>query len=95
MAIAGCILESILSYYQNKHWLHQSRQEIYRPNTALPEAALEDEIDRLRALMEQAATREQSLTSASVIEISSLLDAKINEYQYRARKARKKSQASE
>lgn len=89
MAIAGCILDSILSYYQNKHLQNQSRSEPVRSASSPDSSALEDEIDRLRALMEQTADREQSLTSSKVIEISSLLDSKINEYHYRLRRPAK------
>ncbi|MHA0856633.1 aspartyl-phosphate phosphatase Spo0E family protein [Paenibacillus sp. CMAA1364] len=41
---------------------------------------LEDEICWLRNQMEELFTREQSFTSDNVIEISILLDLKINEY---------------
>lgn len=44
------------------------------------EIALEDEIHMLRQKMEQIFMEEQSFTSDIVIEISSLLDLKINEY---------------
>lgn len=44
------------------------------------EFTLEDEIQMLRAKMEQIFVEEQSFTSEVVIEISSLLDLKINEY---------------
>ncbi|MEC0368761.1 aspartyl-phosphate phosphatase Spo0E family protein [Paenibacillus chibensis] len=42
--------------------------------------SLEDEILMLRKKMEQIFLQEQSFTSEIVIEISSLLDLKINEY---------------
>ncbi|MFP4977987.1 aspartyl-phosphate phosphatase Spo0E family protein [Paenibacillus sp. CN-4] len=42
--------------------------------------SLEDEIQLLRSRMEQLFLQEQSFTSQPVIEISSLLDLKINEY---------------
>ncbi|WP_228745419.1 aspartyl-phosphate phosphatase Spo0E family protein [Paenibacillus sp. S150] len=42
--------------------------------------SLEDEIRILRSRMEQLFVQENSFTSANVIEISSLLDLKINEY---------------
>ncbi len=42
--------------------------------------SLEDEIRTLRSRMEQLFVQENSFTSAKVIEISSLLDLKINEY---------------
>lgn len=45
-----------------------------------PAVALEDEIQLLRRKMEQMVLLEQSFTSDIVIEISSLLDVKINEY---------------
>lgn len=44
------------------------------------EYTLEDEICLLRSQMEQIFVQEQSFTSKIVIEISSLLDLKINEY---------------
>ncbi|GAB6926806.1 hypothetical protein JCM10914A_07890 [Paenibacillus sp. JCM 10914] len=44
------------------------------------ELTLEDEIHMLRRKMEQIFLEEQSFTSEIVIEISSLLDLKINEY---------------
>lgn len=44
------------------------------------EFTLEDEIRMLRSKMEQIFVQEQSFTSEIVIEISSLLDLKINEY---------------
>ncbi|MEK8212305.1 MULTISPECIES: aspartyl-phosphate phosphatase Spo0E family protein [unclassified Paenibacillus] len=42
--------------------------------------SLEDEIQALRSRMEQLFMQEKSFTSDIVIEISSLLDLKINEY---------------
>lgn len=42
--------------------------------------SLEDEIRILRSKMEQLFLQEKSFTSDNVIEISSLLDLKINEY---------------
>ncbi|WP_397386761.1 aspartyl-phosphate phosphatase Spo0E family protein [Paenibacillus sp. MMS20-IR301] len=42
--------------------------------------SLEDEIQDLRSRMEQLFMQEKSFTSDNVIEISSLLDLKINEY---------------
>lgn len=45
--------------------------------------SLEDEIRILRCKMEQLFLQEKSFTSDNVIEISSLLDLKINEYMKR------------
>lgn len=47
------------------------------------EQYMEDEIYFLRRRMEQMFNQEQSLTSASVIELSNLLDHKINEYMHK------------
>jgi hypothetical protein len=57
------------------------QHRLYRSmKTASPEQFLEDEIYFLRRRMEQMYNQEQSLTSDSVIELSNLLDHKINEY---------------
>jgi hypothetical protein len=48
--------------------------------------SLEDEISNLRYKMEQAVTQEKSLTSELVVQLSSMLDHKINEYmKYKSR----------
>ncbi|MFS0870156.1 aspartyl-phosphate phosphatase Spo0E family protein [Paenibacillus xylanilyticus] len=47
---------------------------------SLHDISLEDEIHILRRKMEQIFLEEKSFTSEIVIEISSLLDLKINEY---------------
>ncbi|WP_244213675.1 aspartyl-phosphate phosphatase Spo0E family protein [Paenibacillus barcinonensis] len=49
-------------------------------HAAMPNISLEDEIRMLRSKMEQIFMEEKSFTSDIVIEISSLLDLKINEY---------------
>ncbi len=61
------------------------RRDSYRSRKAKKKsspsrASLEDEIQQLRKKMEQTAAEQQSLTSEPVVEISSRLDAKINEY---------------
>lgn len=45
--------------------------------------SLEEEIQILRGKMEQLFVQEKSFTAANVIEISSMLDLKINEYMKR------------
>jgi tryptophan synthase beta subunit len=50
--------------------------------------ALEDEIDRLRALMVELFIKEQSMTADVVIEISRRLDEKINAFMERAKRSR-------
>ncbi|MCZ4141507.1 hypothetical protein BZG17_27190 [Escherichia coli] len=47
---------------------------------SLDNVSLEEEIHMLRGKMEQLLWEEKSFTSDIVIEISSLLDVKINEY---------------
>nr|WP_229729850.1 MULTISPECIES: aspartyl-phosphate phosphatase Spo0E family protein [Paenibacillus] len=49
-------------------------------HASMPNIPLEDEIRMLRSKMEQIFMQEKSFTSDVVIEISSLLDLKINEY---------------
>ncbi|MFD0620426.1 MULTISPECIES: aspartyl-phosphate phosphatase Spo0E family protein [Paenibacillus] len=49
-------------------------------NSFSPAIALEDEIQFLRLKMEEIVLLEKSFTSDMVIQISSLLDVKINEY---------------
>jgi hypothetical protein len=44
------------------------------------EQSLEEEIHKLRQKMEQLAMQEGSFTSDAVVELSNLLDRKINEY---------------
>ncbi|MEY8744604.1 aspartyl-phosphate phosphatase Spo0E family protein [Bacillales bacterium AN1005] len=51
-----------------------------RDHASLHDISLEDEIHLLRLKMEQIFLEEKSFTSDIVIEISSLLDLKINEY---------------
>jgi hypothetical protein len=69
---------------RDKHTIRDkelSPQWFYRRmKAATPEQFLEDEIYFLRRRMEHMFNQEQSLTSDSVIELSSLLDHKINEY---------------
>lgn len=45
-----------------------------------PSISLEEEIYDLRRRMEQAASSESSLTAPKVVEISMILDRKLNEY---------------
>jgi hypothetical protein len=75
----------------SNHNNHTTREQelsakwFYRPiKMDSPEQFLEDEIYFLRRRMEQMFNQEQSLTSDSVIELSSLLDLKINEYMYKS-----------
>lgn len=57
-----------------------------RPGAAHAAAALEDEIASLRRRMEEAFVQCDSLTSEPVMEISRMLDVKINEYMKAVRK---------
>lgn len=57
-----------------------SRKRAAKGDASLRGLSLEDEIRVLRGRMEQLFTQEKSFTSDNVIEISSLLDLKINEY---------------
>ncbi|MCG7378962.1 aspartyl-phosphate phosphatase Spo0E family protein [Paenibacillus sp. ACRSA] len=59
---------------------HGDRWSVKRDHASLHDISLEDEIHLLRLKMEQIFLEEKSFTSDIVIEISSLLDLKINEY---------------
>jgi hypothetical protein len=70
--------------------LHTNREQGLGPTRlylskkkASSEQFLEDEIYFLRRRMEQMFNQEQSLTSDSVVELSNLLDHKINEYMHK------------
>lgn len=79
-----CCNEYNMPFYINSYvgegndedqWMIQSRNAI-----SLEDGSLEAEIQLLRNRMEKLFLQEQSFTSDIVIEISSLLDLKINEY---------------
>ncbi|KAA8785267.1 hypothetical protein ABIE27_003947 [Paenibacillus sp. 4624] len=59
---------------------HGDRWLVNPDDASLHNISLEDEIRMLRSKMEQIFLEEKSFTSDIVIEISSLLDLKINEY---------------
>ena len=59
---------------------HGDRWSVNPDHASMPNVSLEDEIRMLRSKMEQIFMEEKSFTSDVVIEISSLLDLKINEY---------------
>ncbi|MCJ8013342.1 aspartyl-phosphate phosphatase Spo0E family protein [Paenibacillus sp. KQZ6P-2] len=59
---------------------NESGDWLTKTTDSLKDLSLEDEILMLRMKMEQIFLQEQSFTSEIVIEISSLLDLKINEY---------------
>jgi hypothetical protein len=63
----------IMERNKNSKWPNQASNS--RTNTSL-----EEEIIRLRRQMENTVSQGNSLTSDLVVEISSLLDEKINEY---------------
>jgi len=69
--------------------VRENKQWPYTVSTLLPsKQALEDEIDDLRHQMERLVIEENSFTSESVVELSSLLDLKINEYMKLQQKSR-------
>jgi hypothetical protein len=60
----------------------------YKARKNSPESnSLEEEILQLRKTMENLALQEQSLTSDLVVQISRLLDEKINEYMRKSKKS--------
>ena len=75
MLIADCYLPSYGGEFFSGNGKRTSKGD-----TSERRLSLEDEIRILRHRMEQLFLQENSLTSDNVIEISSLLDLKINEY---------------
>jgi hypothetical protein len=67
---------------QQAKWLFRKKKQ---SSTAL---SLEEEIHQLRRELEQLVYKEKSLTAPKVVEISMVLDTKINEYMNRHRKDR-------
>ncbi|WP_138494103.1 aspartyl-phosphate phosphatase Spo0E family protein [Paenibacillus pinistramenti] len=67
---------SMLAENSSNNWMFEN-QSISTPARKL---SLEDEIRLLRSRMEKIFMEEQSFTSDIVVEISTLLDLKINEY---------------
>jgi hypothetical protein len=81
-----------LRHYLNVGWIREKDQQAKwffgtkkQSSTAL---SLEDEIYQLRKELEQLVLKEKSLTAPKVVEISMLLDTKINEYMKRNRRNR-------
>jgi hypothetical protein len=70
-----------LKYIQKHAGVHETDKRSYPMSKLLPFAkVLEDEIHDLRKKMEQLVDQESSFTSEAVVEMSSILDCKINEY---------------
>lgn len=88
-SIEGGIDLALVEYASRIHWKRSLIREkdtsspwVHRLTNqhASPLTALEEEIYQLRTRMEQMFIREQCLTSPLVVEISMLLDEKINRY---------------
>lgn len=65
-----------------KRWLFA------RNRKSKAQIALEEEIHSLRCLLEQMVVEGRTMTSDAVVEVSMLLDRKINEYMHSGRKSR-------
>ena len=78
----ACLEYSGLAQFKYKYPKHNSDEErLGSPDhTTFQEISLAEEIYLLRSRMEQLVLQEKSFTSEVVIEISSLLDLKINAY---------------
>lgn len=59
---------------------HSSKWGYRQSSKPSPSASLEEEIYILRKMMEQLAAKEQCLTAPKVVELSMILDKKLNEY---------------
>lgn len=73
--------QSVDQYRSSSHQKDDTDGLPYQNTILSPtKKSLEDEISRLRMKMEQAVWQEQSLTTDVVVQLSSMLDHKINEY---------------
>ncbi|MCS7460803.1 aspartyl-phosphate phosphatase Spo0E family protein [Paenibacillus doosanensis] len=81
-----------LRQYINIGWIRENNQQpkwiFGRKKQSSSTASLEEEIYNLRLKLEQLVQTEKSLTSPNVVEISMLLDQKINEYMNRSKRGR-------
>ncbi len=72
----GSFVCSRMQYIRDKQ-----NRKLYKASKFSPQrCSLEEEIFQLRRIMENTALQEQSLTSDLVVQISRILDHKINEY---------------
>lgn len=73
-----------LHRYLDLGWIREdsntSKSYSDKRNHALPAMSLEDEIYQLRCVMERLVREGHRMTSPVVVEISTMLDQKINEY---------------
>jgi plasmid maintenance system antidote protein VapI len=65
----------------------QQRWLIKTSRNTAPHAYLEEEIQALRRMLEQMVNEGMSMTADTVIELSTILDSKINEYMKKIQKA--------
>jgi plasmid maintenance system antidote protein VapI len=84
-------LEYQLNSYRNHMYLRENDAEqrwlMKSGKKTDPYAHLEEEIHTLRRLLEQMVNEGRSMTSDTVIELSTILDSKINEYMIKTQKA--------
>jgi hypothetical protein len=78
--------------YRNQMHLNQDDSEqrwlIKTANKSYSNSHLEEEIYSLRCMLEQMVIEGRSMTSDAVIELSTILDSKINEYMKHSVKSR-------
>jgi hypothetical protein len=68
--------------HSNQRWL------IMTDKNSAPDILLEEEIHSLRCMLERMVIEGRAMTSDAVIELSTLLDSKINEYMKNEEKSR-------
>jgi hypothetical protein len=85
-------LEYQLNPYRNHMHLRENDSDqrwlVKTTKKTNPHALLEEEIYSLRRMLEQMVLEGRSMTSDAVIELSTILDSKINEYMNKSKKNR-------
>jgi hypothetical protein len=86
-------LEYRLNDYRNSMLVCENDSEnrwiFKRSKKNKAQTSLEEEIHSLRCQLEQMVIEGRTMTSEAVVELSTLLDLKINEYMNKARKSRR------
>jgi hypothetical protein len=85
-------LEVQLTNYMNQIYICENESEprwlTKKPKKASIRTPLEEEIHSLRLKLEQMVVEGKEMTSDAVVELSTILDSKINEYMNKGKKSR-------
>jgi len=86
MAFPEYRLSEFQEWFRIRESNHRAKWSVRKEKSAIP---LEEEIHSLRLRLEQLVKEDENLSSPEIVELSMLLDDKINEYMKRGRRDRK------